>query len=91
MIGEIKNKFYFLEKNGVAHGLVMVAVLALAWFVIPSYYAVVAVGVVGSVYYYQREAIARKTWNILNWYTDSQFDAITPAVVSGVAIYLRYF
>lgn len=85
------DKLYFLEKNGIAHGLVLAGALTVAWFLIPIYYAVAVVGITGAVYYYQREAKARGTWNILDWYTDSQFDAITPAIVAAVAIYLRYF
>lgn len=90
-MGKLTDKLYFLEKNGIAHGLILAWVLLFTWFLIPVYYAVAVVGVAGSVYYYQREAKARNTWNILKWYTDSQFDAITPAVVAAIAIYLRYF
>ena len=76
---------------GVAHGLASAGAIAVAWFLIPSYYAVAVVAIVSAFYWTQREAKARKTWDIRDWYTDSQLDAVVPIIVSGIAIYLRYF
>lgn len=83
-------RLYFLEKNGIAHGLFTAGFMVLAWMLIPSYYAVGIVGALCVVYYYQREAKARKTLDIRRWYTDSQLDAITPAVVALLIAYLYY-
>ena len=76
---------------GVAHGLLSAGAISVAWFLVPNYYAVAVVAALSAFYWTQREAKARTTWDIREWYTDSQLDAIVPIIVSGIAIYLRYF
>ena len=90
MIRKLYEKLYFLEKNGTAHGLIMLVVLTVVWWSMSWFYSVGVVGVIGSGYYYYREAKARETLDIRQWYTDSQFDAITPAVVSFTIVLMRY-
>jgi len=74
----------------ISHGLISTGIIAGEWAFVPSYYAVALVSVATAVYWAQREAIARGTWDIRDWYLDSQLDAIVPILVSGIAILLRY-
>lgn len=62
----------------------------ITWLFVPFYLAagIVAVGL--AYYWAQREAEARGTWDVRLWYRDSQLDAIVPAVVSAVAIFIIY-
>ena len=87
------NIFDFIKDGewGISHGLLSAGVIAVAWFLIPNYYTVAVAAILSAFYWTQREAKARKTWDIREWYTDSQLDAIVPIIVSGIAIYLRYF
>jgi len=75
---------------GVGHGLISAGIIAAVWVFVPSYYAVALVSVATAVYWARREAVARETWDIRDWYLDSQLDAIVPILVSGIAILLRY-
>ena len=83
-------KLYFLEKNGIAHGLTAAAVMLLVWRFLPMYYAVAIAGVALSAWYFWREYRARKMLDIRQWYTDSQWDFITPLLVAIAISAARY-
>lgn len=75
---------------GIAHGLASAGIIAIAWFLIPLYSAVAVAAIGSALYWFQREAVARKTVDIRKWYLDSKLDAIVPALVSLVALIVRY-
>lgn len=71
---------------GISHGTISLAIIVAAWALTYSYLAVV-IAAVGTAYYWaRREAKARGTWTISEWYLDSQLDAIVPGLVSLAAI-----
>lgn len=83
-------KFYkYVTAYGISHGIFIAVGMYLSYLVVPVMVLPVAVG--GTVYYYIREAKARKTYDLRQWYTDSQWDAITPAIIAGAGAYLIYF
>ena len=84
------SKFYeYITAYGIAHGLLTALFIYLAWRF--AHTLIVPVAVISTVYYYVREAKARGTYDIRQWYKDSQWDAITPALVASLGIYLIYF
>lgn len=86
----LHDKLYFLEKNGIAHGLTTLLFMLLVWRFVPFYAAVGLAGIGCSVWYFYREYRARKTFDIRQWYTDSQFDFITPLLVALIICAARY-
>lgn len=79
---------HILEWNGLGHGLVTAAVMLIAYCTTFSPFISTAAGLASCVYWYDREAKARGTYNILEFkypdgekYTDSMFDALVPILV----------
>jgi len=75
-------------ENGISHGVLTAAVIAVVWWVTYSFWVIVFASVITAYYWAQREASARGTWRISEWYHDSKMDAIVPAIVAVVAIVL---
>ena len=82
-------KFYTLiTAYGISHGIFTALGMYLTWRFIPI--LMISVAGFSVIYYYAREAKARGTYDIRQWYADSQWDAITPALVAVIGVYLVY-
>ena len=75
---------------GISHGVITALAGVITWYTVAWVHAAPLV-VVGMAYYWvQREAKARRTWDISTWYLDSQLDAIVPSMVAVVFLLTIY-